>query len=141
MQTGWKSRAGGVALAVAVLTFGGGASAQEVTGHADAGANVFKKCLACHRIGAGAKNGVGPELNGVVGRVAGTVTGYEYSEALKTSGLTWDAATLMQWVKGPKAVVAGTKMNFLGLATDQEAADVIAYLAQYDKDGKVVPTQ
>ncbi len=61
---------------------------------AEAGKTVFNKCKACHQIGEGAKNAVGPHLDGVVGRKAGTAEGFNYSEAMKNSGLTWDEATL-----------------------------------------------
>jgi cytochrome c len=122
------------------LALGAAGSAQEIIGHPDAGANVFKKCIACHRIGANAKNAVGPELNGVIGRVAGSVEGYDYSDELKKSGITWDKEKLIQWVMSPKVVVPGTKMTFAGL-NEQDAADVVAYLAQYDAAGNMVPGQ
>ncbi|WP_347404015.1 c-type cytochrome [Mesorhizobium sp. WSM4887] len=77
-------------LTTAVLTAVGSAQAQDKSpGNADAGASVFKRCRACHAVGPDAKNGVGPVLNGVVGRAAGTYPGYSYSAANKNSGLTW----------------------------------------------------
>jgi cytochrome c len=103
---------------------------------AAAGEQVFKKCHACHNIGEGAKNAVGPVLNGVVGRPAGTYPGYNYSEANKNSGLTWDEATLTVYLKNPKAKVPGTKMSFPGLSSDDDIKNVIAYLKTFDKDGK-----
>ena len=141
MRAGWISNAGGIGLVVAVLTMGGGAPAQEVMGHPEVGEDVFKRCLACHRVGANARNGVGPVLNGVVGRAAAQYPDYDYSDELKNAGLTWDTATLMQWVMGPQALVPETKMVFPGVADEQEAADVVAYLAQFDENGNVVPTQ
>jgi len=138
MQAGWISRIGAIGVAVAALTLGSGAWAQDLTGDPAKGATVFKKCLACHRIGPNAKNAVGPVLNGVVGRAAGTYPGYNYSNALKNSGLTWDEATLTKWVEGPRDLVPGTKMTFAGLKKPQDAADVIAYLAQFDADGNKV---
>ena len=105
-------------------------------GDAEAGKNVFKKCHACHNIGEGAKNSVGPELNGVVGRKAGSAEGYAYSDANKGSGITWDAATLEVYLKDPKAKVPGTKMMFPGLPNDKDRADVIAYLGTFGADGK-----
>ena len=84
-------------------------------GNPNKGAQLFKICMSCHRIGPGATNLVGPELNGVVGRKAGIVEGYAYSNANKTSGLTWDEATLTQYLRSPKAVVPGTFMTFAGL--------------------------
>ena len=83
-----------------------------------------------------ARNFVGPELNGVVGRKAGTVPGYNYSDANKNSGLTWDEATLTKYLKMPREVVPGTKMAFPGLPRDSDIANVIAYLKQFGPDGK-----
>src|SRR5271157_2736180 len=101
-----------------------------------AGDKVFAKCKACHQVGETAKNFVGPVLNGVVGRRAGSYPGYNYSEANKTSGLTWDEATLKVYLKNPKEKVTGTKMVFPGLPADDDVANVIAYLKQFGPDGK-----
>jgi cytochrome c len=104
-----------------------------------AGEKIFvtrKVCSNCHQVGEGAKNFVGPELNGVVGRKAGTVDGYHYSPANKNSGITWDEAMLKKYLKNPREVVPGTKMAFPGLSNDQDIDNVIAYLAQFDADGK-----
>ena len=109
------------------------ASAQDVA----AGKSSFAKCMACHAIGEGAKNKVGPELNGLNGRKAGTVAGYSYSEANKGSGLTWDEATFKEYIKDPKAKIPGTKMAFAGIKREQEVNDLWAYVAQFDADGKV----
>ena len=103
---------------------------------AAAGEKVFLQCKVCHQIGEGAKNSVGPVLNGVVGRPAGTFAGYSYSDANKTSGLTWDEATLTDYLKNPRAKVPGTKMTFAGLKKDEDIANVIAYLKTYGADGK-----
>ena len=118
--------------AAALFAMAGAASAQD----AAAGETVFKKCHVCHNIGEGAKNMVGPELNGVVGRHSGTVEGYNYSDANKNSGLTWDEATLTIYLKNPKAEVPGTKMTFPGLQSDEDIKNVIAYLKQFGPDGK-----
>ncbi len=101
-----------------------------------AGEKVFLKCKACHQIGENAKDAVGPVLNGVVGRKAGTYPGYSYSDANKNSGLTWDEATLKEYLKNPRAKVPGTKMIFAGLTKDADIDDVIAYLKQFGPDGK-----
>src|SRR5580704_7592859 len=93
-----------------------------------AGAKVFLKCKACHQIGDNAKNAVGPVLTGVVGRVAGVYPDYNYSDANKNSGLTWDEATLKVYLKDPKAKVPGTKMTFPGISSDADIDNVIAYL-------------
>jgi cytochrome c len=101
-----------------------------------AGKTSFNKCLACHAVGEGAKNKVGPVLNGLSGRKSGTVEGYSYTEANKNSGITWDEATFKDYIKDPKAKIPGTKMVFAGIKNEQEASDLWAFLAQYDKDGK-----
>ena len=118
--------------AAALFAMAGAASAQD----AAAGETVFKKCHVCHNVGEGAKTMVGPELNGVVGRHSGTVEGYNYSDANKNSGLTWDEATLTIYLKNPKAEVPGTKMTFPGLQSDEDIKNVIAYLKQFGPDGK-----
>lgn len=100
------------------------------------GEKVFAKCKACHQIGEGAKNAVGPVLNGIVGRKAGTYPDYSYSDANKGSGFTWDEATLKEYLKNPRAKVPGTKMIFPGLPKSEDVDNVIAYLKQFGADGK-----
>jgi cytochrome c len=106
------------------------------TASRDAGAAVFKKCMACHQVGQDARNGIGPVLNGVVGRPAGTYPGYNYSPATKNSGLVWDESTLTRYLHAPRQVVPGTRMAFAGLTKDREIIDVITYLRQFDAEGK-----
>lgn len=128
-----KNRISLIAAALpAFLFMAGGASAQD----AAAGEKVFLKCRACHQVGETAKNGVGPNLNGLIGRKAGAVEGYNYSEANKSSGLTWDEATFREYIKNPKAKIPGTKMVFAGLTNEKEVDDVVAYLKQFGPDGK-----
>jgi cytochrome c len=103
---------------------------------AAAGEKVFAVCKACHQIGETAKIGIGPVLNGVIGRRAGTYPGYSYSDANKNSGLTWDEATFQEYIRDPKAKVPGTKMIYAGLKDEQKASDLLAYLKQFDADGK-----
>ena len=103
---------------------------------ASAGKTAFNKCLACHAIGEGAKNKVGPVLNGLEGRKSGTVEGYSYTDANKNSGIAWDKDQFLDYIKDPKAKIPGTKMIFAGIKKETEAADLWAFLAQYDKDGK-----
>ena len=103
---------------------------------AAAGEQQFKKCMPCHRIGEGAKNLVGPELNGLDGRKAGSVEGYNYSEANKNSGITWNEATFKDYIKDPRAKIPGTKMIFPGIKNEKEAGDLWAYLKQFGPDGK-----
>src|SRR6202790_4152981 len=101
-----------------------------------AGKASFNKCLACHSIGEGAKNKVGPELNGLDGRKSGTVADYNYSDANKNSGITWNEAQFKEYIQDPKAKIPGTKMAFAGIKNEKEVNDLWAFLAQYDKDGK-----
>jgi len=119
------------AVAAVLVALPGAALAQD----AAAGEKIFTKCKACHQIGPGAKNAVGPVLNGVVGRKAGTYEGYNYSSANKDSGITWDEATLKVYLKDPQAKVPGTKMTFKGLPSDDDIDNVIAFLKQYSADG------
>ena len=96
---------------------------------AAAGAAVFKsQCGICHAVVQG-RNMVGPSLFGIVGRTAGTIAGFHYSEANKNSGLTWDAATLDRYLTSPGTVVPHTIMTYAGLKDAQKRADLIAYLA------------
>jgi cytochrome c len=118
----------------ALMASMGAAAAQD----AAAGEKVFAKCKICHQVGENAKNAVGPVLNGVVGRRAGTYEGYHYSDANKNSGITWDEATLKEYLRDPKAKVPGTKMVFPGLKSDDDIANVIAYLKQFGPDGKKI---
>jgi cytochrome c len=109
-----------------------GALAQDLA----AGETSFKKCLACHSIGEGAKNKVGPVLNGLDGRHSGSVEGFSYSDANKNSGITWSKDQFLDYIKDPKAKIPGTKMAFAGIKNEKEAQDLWAYIAQFDKDGK-----
>ncbi len=100
------------------------------------GEEVFKKCRACHQIGETAKNGVGPLMNGIIGRKSGLIEGFNYSEANKNSGLTWDKATFLNYIKDPKAAMPGNKMAFAGVKDEKDAADLFAYLEQFGPGGK-----
>jgi cytochrome c len=103
-------------------------------GDATAGATVFKKCAACHAVGEGAKNKVGPELNELFGRAAGSIEGYSYSKAVKEAGaggLVWTEATLAEWIHKPKAFIAGTKMSFAGIEDPVAVENLLAYLLTF----------
>jgi len=100
-----------------------------------AGEKQFIVCRACHQIGPTAKNSVGPVLNGVVGRKAGTYPDYNYSTANKNSDLIWNEDTLRTYLANPQAVVKGTKMIFPGIKDPAKVNDVIAYLKQFKADG------
>jgi len=117
---------------IAAATASSGALAQD----ADAGKSSYNKCRACHDIGEGAKNKVGPVLNGLNGRKSGSVEGYSYSDANKNSGITWNKEVFLEYIKDPKAKIPGTKMVFAGIKNDTEANNLWTYLASFDKDGK-----
>jgi len=101
-----------------------------------AGEQSFKKCFACHSVGEGARNKVGPELNGLDGRHSGTAPDYHYSDANKNSGIVWNEATFKEYIKDPRAKIPGTKMIFLGIKNETEIANLWAYLKQFDATGK-----
>jgi cytochrome c len=119
-------------LAAVMVAMPGIAAAQS----ADDGKAVFNKCRACHQVGPGAKNMVGPPLNGLFGRKAGTMEGFNYSEANKNSGITWDQATFREYIKNPKAKIPNTKMVFPGLNDEKDINDLLAFLEQYGPDGQ-----
>jgi len=105
-----------------------------VAGDAAKGEKVFKKCAACHAVGEGAKHKVGPELNDIFGRTAGTVDGYKYSKAMIAAGeggVVWDETTLTTYLHKPKDMIKGTKMAFAGLKKEADLENVIAYLATF----------
>lgn len=119
------------AIAVGAL-IGGTAHAQDV----ENGEKVFRQCRACHQVGDGAKNLVGPQLNGIVGRKAGTVEGYKYSNVnleAGTKGLVWTEEELLKYLEAPMKVMPGTRMAYAGLRDEQQRKDVIAYLKQAGK--------
>jgi cytochrome c len=103
---------------------------------AAAGKTIFNKCMACHAIGEGAQNKVGPQLNGLDGRKSGTAPDYSYSEANKNSGITWNEAQFKEYIKEPKTKIPGTKMSFAGIKNEKDVDDLWAFVSQYDADGK-----
>ncbi len=108
------------------------AQAQDVA----AGERSFGKCKICHRIGEGAKSLVGPELNGLDGRKAGSVPDFNYSDANKNSGIVWNESTFKDYIKDPRAKIPKTKMVFPGIKDEKEQDDLWAYLKQFGPDGK-----
>ncbi len=107
-----------------------------VTGDAEAGAKVFRKCQACHAVGADAKNKVGPVLNGVVDRAVASAPDFDYSDALSAmSDQTWTPENLAAFLEKPRDYAPGTKMSFAGLRKEDERANVIAYLATFPGGG------
>jgi len=100
------------------------------------GKEIFVECAGCHKL---QENSTGPKHCGLIGRPAGSVPGFDYSEAMKNSGLTWDEKTLDEFLTMPIAYVNGTRMGFAGLRNPQDRADVIAYLRQVDADPAMCP--
>ncbi len=121
-------------VALLMLLAGTGSAAQNSS--AENGADVFKKCRACHLVGDTAKHAVGPALNNVIGRKAGAAEGYTFSDNMRElgqGGLIWSEAELSRYLENPKAVVPRGKMAFPGIADPQDRADVIAYLKTFSK--------
>ncbi|WP_370638345.1 cytochrome c family protein [Aurantimonas sp. VKM B-3413] len=116
----------------------GAAEQTALAGDPEAGKSVFRKCQACHAVGEGAKNKIGPELNGIVGEKIAAVDGYSFSSALKdyaSSHPAWTVDELHQWLAGPQKLVPGTKMSFPGLSKPEDIDNVIAYLATFGENG------
>jgi len=102
-------------------------------GDAENGKDVFKVCRPCHQVGPGARNGIGPTLNGIVGSKAGTIAGFTYSEANKeagTKGLLWTEDDLFKYLENPAAFMPGNKMTYAGMKDETDRRDLIAYLKQ-----------
>lgn len=129
-------------MAALAITFGGAAPADEI-GDAERGAEIFDYCAACHEVGRGAVNGIGPHLNGIFGRRAASVgDGYVYSDSLQRAGadgLEWHLRTLDAYIENPKALVSGTRMNFDGLDDPRERADLLAYLRRFSDNPRDIP--
>jgi cytochrome c len=116
---------------LAIAASAGATQAQDLS----AGETSFRKCAPCHSIGEDAANKVGPILNGLDGRKAGVVEGFNYSDANKSSGITWNEASFEEYIKDPRAKVPGTKMVFAGIKNDKELKDLWGYLKQFAADG------
>lgn len=117
---------------MAALVLATPASAQDVA----AGEKVFARCRACHQVGETAKNTVGPKLNGLFGRKAGSIEGFKYSPANTDSGVTWDEKNFAEYIEDPKKFMPGNRMAFAGIKKPEEVRDLIAFLKQYGADGK-----
>lgn len=116
-------------LSLAAGLFGAQACA---AGDAEAGGKLFKRvCGGCHQVGESARAFFGPQLNGVVGRIAGSTTDYQYSEAMKSSGIVWTQEKLNAYIEDPKAVVSGTRMIFWGISDQEKIDDLLAYLQTF----------
>lgn len=123
-----------IGIAAAVMgAIGIGAAAAE--GDPEAGQQAFQKCAACHSLEAG-KVKVGPPLHGVLGREAGTVEGFNYSDAMKSAEIVWSAETLNEYLAAPKDFIPGNRMPSPGIKDADERADLIAYLQSLDDGGQ-----
>ena len=101
---------------------------------ADNGAEVFKRCRACHDVGPTAKNKVGPHLNGIIGRKAATIDGFNYSDANKKAGAegwVWTEEKMMEYLLNPRAAMPGNMMAYAGLKDEQDRKDLVAYLKKF----------
>ncbi len=104
---------------------------------AAAGERLFNQCRACHQLGETARNGVGPQLNGLfAGRKAGTAAGYTYSNVYKSLDKIWSEDNFRVYIKDPRGVTPGTKMVYAGMKDDTQISNLIAYLQQFGADGK-----
>ncbi len=118
------------------------AQAAEELGDAEAGKKVFNECKGCHQVGPGAENRVGPHLNGLFGRVAGSLEGFRYSKSFRragNSGLEWHADSLSDFLKNPRSVASGTRMSYRGLKDETKRADLIAYLRLFSDSPSDIP--
>lgn len=132
-----------LSMAVLLLAFGTTPGAAEEIGDAARGADLFaRQCQACHQIGEGAKNRVGPQLNKIFGRRAGSVEGFTYSRSMArmgADGLTWTLETLDAYLANPKALVSGTRMNYRGMPDPEARAALLAYLRDWSDRPQDIP--
>ena len=125
-----------VAAAAALVVMSGGAWAQDA--NPATGEVNFMQCSACHQVGPNAQNLIGPPLNGVIGRVIGSVEGFRYGEAtvaMGADGTVWTEELLMEYLVNPTAFVGGPSLMPMVYPDEQFRRDVIAFLAQFDADG------
>lgn len=129
-------RTGIVFVVAGMIVAAGLGSRAYAAGDAAAGEQIFEHtCKLCHQIGPGAKNYVGPELNALNGRKAGTVASYDYSAAMKNSGITWNEDTFKKYITNPQADIPGVKMLFAGLDKHSQRDNIWAYISQFKADG------
>ena len=122
------------AVAAVIVGTVGMAGPAVAEGDAAKGQRVFNtQCRTCHKVEKDASSPVGPSLFGLIGRKSGTLDGFAYSEAMKKAGITWDEATLTEYLKDPKAKVPGTKMAYAGLKNPAQLEDLVAYLKDATK--------
>lgn len=134
-----------IAALAALAPVAGSALAQDAVrpvGDAARGAEVFRQCAGCHQLGAEAGNRIGPHLNGIFGRRAGGVEGFDYSNAMARAGadgLTWNPETLDAYIENPRALVPGTRMAFRGISDEQDRHDLLAYLRRFTDSPQDIP--
>lgn len=124
------------------LMAGTSAAFAEIGSDLDNGEKVWRKCQSCHEIGVGAEDGIGPQLNYLFGRAAGSIDGFRYSsdmERMGSTGLEWHADTLDRYIENPRALVSGTRMSFRGIKDPQDRADLIAFLRTYSDNPRDIP--
>ncbi len=124
-----------IAAALTALALTGMAGAALAAGDAAAGEKVFRKCKSCHQVGDGAKNRIGPMLNGIVGNEIASVEGFKYSKAFlakKEEGLVWTDEVLDTYLTKPKKFIPGTKMSYAGLKKEGDRENIIAYLMTFE---------
>jgi cytochrome c len=122
-----------VLLALALLS-AAPLSAAQAQGDPEMGKRQFGACLACHTVEAGGPNRIGPNLHGIMGKKAGTANAeFAYSDVLKNSGIVWNDETMLAWIKKPSALLAGTKMTFIGMPKEEAQQNVLAYLKEATK--------
>ncbi|MGC1495344.1 MAG: c-type cytochrome [Sulfitobacter sp.] len=130
-----------LSLTLAACITAGGVSAEGL-GDPENGAQIYKQCKSCHQVGEGAKNRVGPQLNGIFGRKAGALEDFKYSKSMARAaddGLIWTQETLDAFVENPKALVSKTKMSFRGIKDETDRADLLAYLRVYSDNPADIP--
>lgn len=138
-MTRWSIRLLPAVLVAFLVT---GTSQGEEIGDSDAGAKAFVKCAACHQVGTGAEDRVGPHLNGIYGRAAGAHEGYRYSKAMIRAGddgMIWSAETLDAYIENPRALVSKTRMSFRGVKDPSERANLLAYLRLFSDNPANIP--
>lgn len=130
-RAGPRPAAGALRLlgAAVIISLGAPAGAADV----EAGKAVFNRCKICHHLEAGAPSPVGPNLHALFGRKAGTLAGYNYSEAMKNAGVVWDDGTLSKYLRDPKGFIPGDKMAFPGVKDETELTNLLAYLKEATK--------
>jgi cytochrome c len=137
-KNGFAKQRKAISLVVMLCVFGQPSLSQD----ADTGAKVFSKCKACHQVGEGAKNRVGPHLNGLFGREAASIPDFKYSKSMIRAGhdkLVWTNETLTAYIENPKSLISKTRMNFRGIKDANQIASLLVYLRTFSDDPSNIP--